>query len=97
MKIEFMTLQFTCDLSAGSVYSAKLLNEMAFSPNKELFRSNIKILLEYKWENLKNWIMFQNMILLSYIIFLIMNKIEVVSMRLYLLISTCIILIPETK
>ena len=78
MKIEFMTLQFTCDLSAGSLYSEKLLNKMAFSPNKELFRSNIKILLEYKWDNLKNWIMLLNMILLAYVIFLILNKIEVI-------------------
>jgi len=70
---------------------------MAFSPNKELFRSNIKILLEYKWDRLKKWIFIQNMILLSYVIFLILNKIDFVVSKLGLLIFTIIIIIPELK
>jgi len=70
---------------------------MAFSPNKELFRSNIKILLEYKWEQTKNWIFLQNIILLTFVIFLILNKIEVVEQTLALFLITMIILIPELK
>jgi len=70
---------------------------MAFSPNKELFRSNIKILLEYKWDRLKNWIFIQNMILLSYVIFLILNKIELIANKLGLFIFTIIVTIPELK
>ena len=49
-KIEFKTLQFDCDLSIGSEFSEQMLDMMTESKNRELFRSDIKILLEYKWD-----------------------------------------------
>ena len=49
LKIDYQTLQFKCDLRQGSQFSIDLLNKLSNSRNKEIFRSDIKYLLEYKW------------------------------------------------
>jgi len=94
-KIEFRTLQFPCDLRPGSAFSTELLNALSDSKNKELFRSDMKLVLEFKWDQLKNMVFLQNFELFAYVVFLLLCKTDVILAPLALLIFTVIIAVPE--
>jgi len=96
-KVEYMTLQIKCDLSIGSEFSATLLQKMISSLNKELFRCDMTILLEYKWNQLKTYVFLQNIFLMSYVIFFIMVKIKTINSNLGLFIFTIVVMVPEIK
>jgi len=94
-KIEFRTLQFPCDLRPGSSFSTELLNALSDSKNKELVRSEMKLVLEFKWDQLKNMVFLQNFELFAYVVFLLLCKTDVILAPLALLVFTVIIAVPE--
>ena len=96
-KVEYKTLQIKCDLSIGSDFSTLLLQKMITSLNKELFRCDMTILLEYKWNQLKTYVFLQNLFLMSYVIYFIMVKIKVIDDRIGLLVFTIVVMVPEIK
>lgn len=60
---------------------------MAKSPNKDLFRTDCKIILDYKWNQLKSQVYLYNAFLISYIIVLILIQIfgaKIKEIRYYL-------------
>jgi len=70
---------------------------MITSLNKELFRCDMTILLEYKWNQLKTYVFLQNLFLMSYVIYFIMVKIKVIDDRIGLLVFTIVVMVPEIK
>jgi len=96
-KVEYKTLHIKCDLSIGSEFSSLLLQKMITSLNKELFRCDMTILLEYKWNQLKTYVFLQNLFLMSYVIYFIMVKIGTIKDNLGLFIFTIVVMVPEIK
>jgi len=60
-----------------------------------LFRSEMKLVLEFKWDQLKNMVFLQNFELFAYVVFLLLCKTDVILAPLALLIFTVIIAVPE--
>jgi len=94
-KVEFLTLQLHCNLRPGSLFSQKLLYEMSVCKNRELFRSEATIIVDYKWEQLKFYVYIQNALLLMYVFYLILCKIEFIPDRYGLLVLTALVIVPE--
>jgi len=94
-KVEYMSLRLKCDLSVGSEFSSTLLNAMIASGNKELFRSDMKIIMEYKWDQLRKYVFYQNYTLMLYVAYFTFVKIRYIEDHLFLLTFTIIVTIPE--
>lgn len=90
-----MSFRIKCDLSIGGEFSSTLLNAMIASGNKELFRSDIKIIMEYKWYQLRKYVFLQNYTLMLYVLYFTMVKIRLIKDHLFLLTFTIIVTIPE--
>lgn len=70
---------------------------MAECKNRELFRSEAKIIVELKWKQLKYYVYLQNSLLLMYVLYLILCKLLVIRDHIGLLIFTILVTIPEVQ
>jgi hypothetical protein len=68
---------------------------MSVCKNKELFRSEVTIIVELKWMQLKYYVYLQNSFLLMYVLYLILCKIEIIEDKYALFILTILVTIPE--
>lgn len=75
------------DYSIGSEYSLEFLNSILSCPNPEIFKSAfISSALNYKWENVKYYMLIQALVYLIYMVFLCLYTLKLFNST-YLLIS----------
>ena len=55
-RIEFLSSAFKMNHQIGSKDSIKWLKCLRDAQNHDIFLSNLKILVDYKWENVKWWV-----------------------------------------
>ena len=54
--MEFLTSTFTIDDELGSRESIRWLNKFIDSKNKDVFRTKLKYLIDYKWSRIKYYV-----------------------------------------
>lgn len=64
-------MHFNAPLEQGSEFSEDMLEKMSKSLNKDLFRTECTIILEYKWNQLKNSVYIYNAFLILYVAILV--------------------------
>lgn len=55
-RVEFLTSTFTIDDELGSQESIRWLNKFIDSKNKDVFRTKLKYLIDYKWSRIKYYV-----------------------------------------
>ena len=92
------TTKFAMHLEPGSDQSLQLLKAMIKTSNKEIFRGNLQILVDYKWDQMRSKVICHSFV---YFVFAIgvtidqMIKQPVKEYKIALMIATVILLVLE--
>ena len=97
-RFELMTSKFAMDLNPGSKESLDLLQALIDTSNREIFRGDLQILVEYKWEQTESWVIFHSLVYFMFALGVIINhflsnqilKVVLIVIGFILLIRECL-------
>ena len=72
-RLKLQTSKFAIDLTPGSEESSMLLKAMIDTENREIFRGDLQILVDYKWDQMKGQVKIHTLV---YFIFAMIISID---------------------
>ena len=91
-RFKLKTTKFALDFSPGSDQSCMLLKAMILTENKEIFRGDLQILVDFKWDQMERQVKFHSLIYFTFALFLTGDQFWTSNMLKVALIIICLVL-----